>query len=105
MFSRPGSSSKSSILPEDPIVPTRKPPGTAVLEFNAVQPTDTNTYVCVASNVAGRTEERVQLIVSERGPLGPSTPGSSISPTAEIIVPRGSDASLSCNLGKVCHLK
>ncbi|KAK7602792.1 hypothetical protein V9T40_006766, partial [Parthenolecanium corni] len=94
---RPGS------LPEPPgrrgDDPTRKPPGTAVLEFNAVQPTDTNTYVCVASNVAGRTEERVQLIVSERGPLGPSTPGSSISPNAEITVPRGSDASLSCNLG------
>lgn len=76
-----------------------------MLFFNAAQLIDSNTYVCTASNAAGRAEERVQLIVSERVPSLPPTPGSSISPDEEITVPQGANANLRCNIGKAACSK
>ena len=36
-----------------------------VLQFNRVSKNDEGTYACVANNIAGETEERVQVIVTE----------------------------------------
>lgn len=82
-------------LTEDQRTPTA---GTAFLEITRVQLSDTGTYTCSAMNIAGRSEEQVQVVVDVSDQGRPS-PLPSLPPEEENVFPLHTEANIRCSYG------